>query len=118
MLTCMSTGRIGVRSRSGHDLLGNLDLHAFRAAATHSGQAYLRTSKSQFLAKSTGSRHPCDWRRDVASALLCTFLVGEALQRAQAVNAIVRADVPLLYQAYYAPRHPIVCLPHRLQAMG
>ena len=101
MLTGMSTGRLGVGSRSGHDMLGNLDLHAFRAAVIHSGQTYLRASKSQFLAKSPGEsperrvlpvpgKVPGEFSRvkgvgnqhDVASALFCTFLVGETLQRA------------------------------------
>ena len=106
MLTGMSTGRLGVGSRSGHDMLGNLDLHAFRAAVTHSGQIYLRASKSQFPAKSPGESPerrvlPVPgkvWefsrvkgvgnQHDVASALFCTFLVGETLQRA--------GDVPFL----------------------
>ena len=112
MLTGMSTGRLGVGSRSGHDMLGNLDLHAFRAAVTHSGQIYLRASKSQFPAKSPGESperrvlpvpgkvpippQPGEFSRvkgvgnqhDVASALFCTFLVGETLQRA--------GDVPFL----------------------
>ena len=97
MLTGMSTGRLGVGSRSGHDMLGNLDLHAFRAAVTHSGQIFLRASKSQFTAKSPGESPerrvlPVPGKvpgvkgvgnqHDVASALFCTFLVGETLQRA------------------------------------
>ena len=92
MLTGMSTGRLGVGSRSGHDMLANLDLHAFRAAVTHSGQIYLRASKSQFLAKSSAVARRREFSRprvkgvgnqhDVASALFCTFLVGETLQRA------------------------------------
>ena len=131
MLTGMSTGRLGVGSRSGHDMLGNLDLHAFHAAVTHSGQIYLRASKSQFLAKSpefsrvkgVGNQH------DVASALFCTFLVGETLQRAGDVPFFNIRPILILddraclraffqYQAYSSSWHPIVCLPHRLQAMG